>query len=402
MRTTLCWLFALVWLGALAACEAQLVGDEPSFQVSAFSTNGVVGAALQQAVLERAEGIAPHNRPYIFNGVQDCYGYVRQVWNAILADGSAHAEDFWPNGYNRGRWLGVPGGMPVADAPSSTWVYFSSPSELLPGDALATDRGHRWGDNWHGGIYAGKTAAGYRQWDNTTYNGDGAYNRPFWYGFHYYYRPTHDLLAKLGQLAPPPAAVYQSIVSRHSGKCLEVASGDNGAQVRQSSCSDTAVQRWKPEPTGGGYRFVSQVSGRCLDVPAGSGVPATALQLWDCNGQSPQSFKLLLAGDGDVSLVAQCSGQCVDVGGWSTDDNARVIQWTCHGGNNQRWRLSSNGSPSCPPAGVSAGQPASLGDLVGQPCSYPCWGSGTIYNLCAPGHWQFCLPEGVFADCQWQ
>jgi hypothetical protein len=174
------------------------------------------------------------------------------------------------------------------------------------------------------------------------------------------------------------------------------------AQVWQSACNDSAAQRWRPEATGsGGHRFVSELSGRCLAIPAGSGAQGTRLQLWGCNGQSAQRFKLYLAGDGHVSLRPECSGLCVDVGGWSTGDQAQVIQWSCHGGNNQLWRLSGVAKDvSCPPAGTTLSKPSTLGDLAGQSCSYTCWGSGNLFNRCAVGHWQFCLPEGRFAACQ--
>jgi hypothetical protein len=57
--------------------------------------------------------------------------------------------------------------------------------------------------------------------------------------------------------------------------------------------------------------------------------------------------------------------------------------------------------PTCPPPGSSfSNPPTGLGDLDGQPCDYACWGSGTIYNQCAPNYWQYCLPQGVFAPCQ--
>jgi hypothetical protein len=223
---------ALLALAAAGCDSGVLEGEEAAVseatELRPYSTNGLVGTALQQAVLKRAEGIAPWNRPYVFNGVQDCYGYVRQVWNAILFDGSTHGEDYHPKPYNRGRWLGVAGGLPVADAPSSSWVTFSNPSQLLPGDVLSTAQGHFWGGSWHGGIYAGMTAAGHRQWDNTPSGSSGAYNRPLWSGFRYYYRPTHELLAKTAQLAPAPASTFQTLVSRHSGKCLEASSGEPG------------------------------------------------------------------------------------------------------------------------------------------------------------------------------
>ena len=145
-------------------------------------------------MLTRANRIAEQNRPYVFNGVQDCWGYVRQVWNAILSDGGAHPEDYPPNNYNRQRWLGLTGGLLVADAPNGDWVYISDKNALLAGDLLSTDQGHRWGDTWHGGIYAGKDSKGnFCDFDNTPYTerggGDGAYYRIFYSGFHWYYKP---------------------------------------------------------------------------------------------------------------------------------------------------------------------------------------------------------------------
>jgi uncharacterized protein YraI len=183
---------ALVFaLASLTGCVG--VTGEPEEYAEDYGV-GENAVTSSQTVLARAEGIAPHNRPYVFNGVQDCYGYVRQVWNAILFDGSMHSEDFYPNGYNKSRWLGVAGGLPVGDYPSSNWVYFSDPNVLLPGDVLSTHQGHAWGDTWHGGLYAGVSNGEHRIWDNSG-SWNGAYNRPFYWGFHYYYRPTHHMLA---------------------------------------------------------------------------------------------------------------------------------------------------------------------------------------------------------------
>jgi hypothetical protein len=161
------------------------------------SQPGNFGADLQNKIMQRAEGIAPHNRPYQFDAIHDCYGYVRQVWNALLADGSVHAEDFYPNAYTATRWLYIDGGLPTVDAPSQNWVPISDINQLVPGDILATHQGHRWGDDWHGGLYAGKVGTTHYQWDSSNLNGvSGAYKRPYWTGFRYYYKPTHDLLTK--------------------------------------------------------------------------------------------------------------------------------------------------------------------------------------------------------------
>jgi len=170
------------------------------------SQPGDYGTDVQAKVLARAAGIAPQNRPYIFNGVEDCWGYVRQVWNAILSDGTVHSEDYYPNSYDRNRWLSLTGGLLKGDAPNPDWVYYSDRNVLLPGDILSTDQGHAWGPDWHGGIFAGKNANGsYWDWDCTPYNwstsqcdNHGADHNPLSSGyFSYYYKPIHDLLAKL-------------------------------------------------------------------------------------------------------------------------------------------------------------------------------------------------------------
>jgi len=184
-----------------SGCTGSLGGDGAAASGRAATA---AGDSLSALVLERAAGIAPQNRPYVYNGVQDCYGFVRQVVNPLLIDGTTHPEDYWPNAYNRARWVYAPGGLPSGDAPSADWVYFSDASELLPGDVLATAQGHAWGDNWHGGLFAGWVNGQPRQWDNTVDSvGNGAYQRRLWSGFRYYYRPFHEQLA---QVAPAPAA----------------------------------------------------------------------------------------------------------------------------------------------------------------------------------------------------
>ncbi|HLX72990.1 MAG TPA: hypothetical protein VKV04_25475 [Verrucomicrobiae bacterium] len=153
----------------------------------------VRGARLQEMVLSRCEHIAYWNRPYQYDGVGDCYGYCRQVWNAILSDGQEHTEDYSPHPYDKKRWVGFKSGIPVNTFRDTNWVHFSSADALLPGDLLATDQGHFWGENWHGGIYAGKGD----NWDCSKHNGlDGAYKRPLFSGFHYYYKPLHELLVE--------------------------------------------------------------------------------------------------------------------------------------------------------------------------------------------------------------
>ena len=85
------------------------------------------------------------------------------------------------------------------------WTAITSLDQLIPGDVLATAQGHRWGRGWHGGMYAGKDSEGnYWQWDCTRdQHGDGAYKRPFNYGFTYYNTVVHQML-KDSTLPTPP------------------------------------------------------------------------------------------------------------------------------------------------------------------------------------------------------
>ncbi len=186
----------------------EIVGhsDESGIQPAAFATTKRIphGTRLQEMVMSRCEHIAYWNRPYEYNGIGDCYGYCRQVWNAILADGKEHTEDYYPHKYDKERWIYFKGGIPVNTFPDTNWVYFSSFKVLVPGDLLATDRGHFWGPEWHGGIYAGNGD----DWDCSKHDGlNGAYLRRLFSGFHYYYHPLHELLlgnssARIGSVLP--------------------------------------------------------------------------------------------------------------------------------------------------------------------------------------------------------
>ncbi len=156
--------------------------------------------ALQQMVMRRCKGLAPFNRPYSFDGVGDCWGYVRQVWNAILHDGQEHPEDYTAP-YNKNRWiLGGSQYIPVADSPSSNWAKVTSLDNLPIGVPLSTHKGHQWGAHWHGGIYAGKYNGVHYMWDCSGRSSmNGAYYRPVISKLAngYYYAPLYNRLKGL-------------------------------------------------------------------------------------------------------------------------------------------------------------------------------------------------------------
>ncbi len=123
------------------------------------------------------------------------------------------------------------------------------------------------------------------------------------------------------------------------------------------------------------YRIVSVPSQRCLDINGASTANGTQAQIWDCNGQTNQSWtydssqnlvvygnKCLQASGGGTSagtavVIGDCTGQasqrwnvnssgtitnvqsglCMDVNGGGTANGTKVILWSCHGGTNQQW-----------------------------------------------------------------
>jgi uncharacterized repeat protein (TIGR03803 family) len=135
---------------------------------------------------------------------------------------------------------------------------------------------------------------------------------------------------------------YFEIVSRNSGKCLDVfgASTDAGASAIQWNCHGGPNQQWRLEPAGGGaFRIIARHSGQALDVFGALLDDVTPIIQWPVHGGDNQAWTLEPASDGYVRIVARHSGKALDVEFASADDGARVIQYTPHGGANQQWLL---------------------------------------------------------------
>jgi hypothetical protein len=148
-------------------------------------------------------------------------------------------------------------------------------------------------------------------------------------------------VTKIGLETSDTASEYE-IVSRHSGKCLDVsyASTDARASVIQWICHGGANQQWRLEPAGNGfYRIVARHSGQVLDVYGGLVDDVTPVIQFPWHGGDNQLWTLEPASNGHVFIVARHSGKVLDVEYASTDDGARVIQYTRHGGANQQWLL---------------------------------------------------------------
>ena len=93
---------------------------------------------------------------------------------------------------------------------------------------------------------------------------------------------------------------YSRIVSRHSGKCLDVSDGSaaDGASIIQGQCHGGDNQQWRLEVVadlgGATYsRIVSRHSGKCLDVSGGSAADGASIIQWQCHGGENQNWLLL-------------------------------------------------------------------------------------------------------------
>jgi hypothetical protein len=83
-------------------------------------------------------------------------------------------------------------------------------------------------------------------------------------------------------------------------------------------------------------------AGKCLDVPNASTTGGTQVQIYDCNGQSNQSFTH--TSNGELTVTDAGVTDCLDANGQGTTAGTKVIIWPCNGQSNQQWNLNSNGT----------------------------------------------------------
>ncbi len=149
-----------------------------------------------------------------------------------------------------------------------------------------------------------------------------------------------------GSSAPPTTTAptgWVNIVSKNSGKCLDVTGGPsatwNGVPVQQWTCSGGTNQQFQFTAVSGGYQVSIRSSGLALDVRGGPSAVAngTVIQQWSYWGGSNQIWNLAPAADGYYSIVPNNSSSCLDVRALSTLDGAAVQQWACSGNDNQKW-----------------------------------------------------------------
>jgi len=148
------------------------------------------------------------------------------------------------------------------------------------------------------------------------------------------------LAAPSGENGTLPAA--REIRNRHSNLCLDDYNHVTtpGAEVRQWTCSDAAVQDWYLTDAGGGYvQIANRHSGLCLDDYNHVTTPGAEVRQWTCNSLAVQQWRVTALGGGYSVLVNRHSGLCLDNYNFGTAPGAEVRQWTCNNNNAQQWSI---------------------------------------------------------------
>ena len=145
------------------------------------------------------------------------------------------------------------------------------------------------------------------------------------------------------------ASSNYKIISKHSGKCLDIPDGSIGNNIiaQQFDCHGENNQQWKIIPDGNGYYTIkARHSGKCLDVWDAATGNNARIQQYDCHGGNNQKWQIISDGSSYYTMKAKHSNKCWDIYDASTANQAKLQQFDCHGGNNQKWRIEQVSEPT--------------------------------------------------------
>ncbi len=133
---------------------------------------------------------------------------------------------------------------------------------------------------------------------------------------------------------PPPPGSPTGQITGYGGKCVDVAAANsaNGTAVQLYDCNGTTAQSWTVASNG-----TLQALGKCMDITAAGTANGTQVQLYDCNGTGAQVWQHQSNGE----LLNPASGKCLDATGPSSANGTRLQIWTCADSANQQWNIPS-------------------------------------------------------------
>ncbi|MDX6353457.1 MAG: hypothetical protein QOF98_360, partial [Streptomyces sp.] len=175
-------------------------------------------------------------------------------------------------------------------------------------------------------------------------------------------------LAAFGITQSASGADVTGAITGLGSKCIDVAgaSSTNGAAIQLYDCNSTTAQSWTVGSDG-----TLKALGKCMDVTSAGTANGATIQLYDCNGTNAQKWT---ASSGE--LVNTGSGKCLDATGNSSANGTRLQIWTCAASANQKWVLPTGGGgtttpPTTPPTTPSTG----TGIQAVAPYIYNGWGN---------------------------
>ncbi|OWA37061.1 endoglucanase [Saccharibacillus sp. O16] len=133
------------------------------------------------------------------------------------------------------------------------------------------------------------------------------------------------------------------IVSRHSGKVIDIPGGQNADNLQLQQWTDLGgnPQKWGLTSIGNGlYKLTSINSpGKVLEIRGGSKNSGEAVQLMSDLNTTAQHFRVYDLGNGYWSIVNANSGRAVEITGASTADGAKLQQGDYTGAVHQQWKF---------------------------------------------------------------
>jgi hypothetical protein len=145
--------------------------------------------------------------------------------------------------------------------------------------------------------------------------------------------------SKGGAATPSFGRCLQKVTLRNApaggGKCIEPLNGEikAGVHLQMWNCDDTPPQIFA-------FDTLNQslmLGDFCLDTEGGRGQPGTQLALALCNGGPSQVWGT--QPNGDTVKIVGIAGLCIDISYYSKDNRAAMGLWNCHGQSNQSWEL---------------------------------------------------------------
>ncbi|MEK9723433.1 MAG: tectonin domain-containing protein [Rhodospirillaceae bacterium] len=255
---------------------------------SKFKWSKVEGAA-------RDVGAGANNQTWVIGTNKEAGGYGIYRWDTgkwAKINGSAERIDVGPDGNawvvnNKGEifqhdgkaWkkmpglakdvgVGADGSVMVIGTDDSPYLWASNKWSKVPGKArniTVAANGAPWVVN------AGHSIFGWQDAPKT--------------------KPGKPVDSTLVQVFPNQVTLFQV---QHSKRCVDNSgSTSKGAKVQQWDCHNNANQLWRLDDRGkGNFRIVSKHSGKCLDVAEGKKDNRGVFHQWDCHTGGNQLFRL--------------------------------------------------------------------------------------------------------------